>query len=370
MKITSTSKFNYEATNQKNNLSIAKTVLTSKAAQDKVSFSGAKAGLADMMGFIERKGFFAEFMIVDFLSMIAPRILIGLNRDRKETHKLNYKAGAEEALRELLSGPSMFLIPLGVFQGVKHFTPAAKIPKGTMSGLSHTMKEIVDNTADRSVLKTSKEINETMANKLFDTAFAKFEFEGDSKDEFRKQFTKLLNEEHVEEKWTQKTMNFFKNIFSSEKKEKIDKPIDLFEKLIKEMNNKDMTKTPSQSKVIDFIKVEMNEGTEEVKKITVGARELFEDFKHYSKDVVEKFTKQDFVKNITENFSKEAKDFLTNLQKSRSLTRMCSSVASFAVVGAFLFYLPKLYQVSKVSPAQDSAKRASSELKEGGAHAS
>lgn len=298
------------------------------APKNNVSFGGLKSGLVDIMDFIERKGFFAEFLIVDAISMIIPRVAIGLGRDKDKTGKLNYKAGAEEAGREMLSGPSMFLIPLGIFQAVKHYKPASNIPKDTLKELSATMDNVV-NDLDAKTFNSKEKLNKGFADKIFDRAFGKFDIE--KKAELKSKFTELLSNADVKDKT------------------KFKESMQEFEKLIVTINNKNKTEIPLNIKSLKLDKTEIN------------AKVLFEDFKLYSNDVIEKFTKQNFAKNAVENCKNEAKTFLSNVQKNRSLSRLGASMTSFFAVGAFLIALPKLYQISKTSPAMDSAKRATAD---------
>jgi len=62
---------------------------------------------------IETGGLFFEFTIIDLLGMILPRTYQAFMRNSEELGHPNYKAGTEEAIREFLTGPSMFLLPMG-----------------------------------------------------------------------------------------------------------------------------------------------------------------------------------------------------------------------------------------------------------------
>lgn len=325
MKVNPTSKIQYDANYSKDNSMISQVTSANKVARNGVSFKGsmsAKDGLADIMGFIEKKGFFAEFLLVDTLSMIIPRIVIGLSRDKEKTGKINYKAGAEEAGREILSGPSMILIPMGILEAVKHFTPAAKIPIGTMQELSSAFRSVINKTAGK-----SEDLNKDFARKLFDNAFGPLKLAEGQKDGFASKFVEILTGANSSG--------------------------DEFEKLVAEINNKSVNGSHLNTKEIKLSK-----------KVSVSPASLLEDFKHYSSDIVAKFKEQNFTKNSIRDYKKAAREFLKNIQSKRSLTRIATSVTSFLAVGGFLLCLPRLYQLGKISPAQESAKRA----KEGGSN--
>ena len=105
-------------------------------------------------------------------------------------------------------------------------------------------------------------------------------------------------------------------------------------------------------------------------KVTQSATDLYGDFHNYSKDIITKLTKQNFVTSNAENLKNNAKEFLEKVQKSRAHIKTATAVAGFFAVGTFLLYLPKLVQVSKTSPAMESAKRArkEGEMEAGGAN--
>lgn len=96
------------------------------------SFKGAGAvnPVVGLMDFIDRGGFAASFIIQDGLGFIAPRVGKGILRGGKEKtdkdgnpildkngkpeHEYNWEFARKEGLREVLTGPSAFLIPLGM----------------------------------------------------------------------------------------------------------------------------------------------------------------------------------------------------------------------------------------------------------------
>lgn len=94
-----------------------------------VSFQGANP-IVGLMDFIEAGGYAASFCIQDGLGFIAPRVGQGLFRGGKKKkdengndildengkpkRELNWAYARKEALREIITGPSAFLIPLGM----------------------------------------------------------------------------------------------------------------------------------------------------------------------------------------------------------------------------------------------------------------
>lgn len=330
---------NYDFNNHTNISS--NTSLKSRAFNSKVSFKGGEYNLANIMGFIEGLGFFGAFFIIDSLSLIIPRVVVGLNRDKDKLGHLNYKAGAEEAGREVLSGPSMFLIPMGIFEIVKRAAAASKIPKDTMKVLFKHTKETLKGLSDTSLLSNKKEFSETFAQQLFDKAFGKFDL-GDKAAQFKKRFvTRLV--------WCTS---------SKHDKKSFNKNMEVFEKIVSEINNANKLKTPIHPKTIDL-----------GYRVQVRAKDLFENFRHYSNDIITKISKHEWT-NDTSGIQKTAVNWVDNMKKSRLNLRFGASVLSFFAVGAFLVHLPKIYQMGKISPAEESAKRASLEKSKGGTNES
>ncbi|MDR1168775.1 MAG: hypothetical protein LBK53_07830 [Heliobacteriaceae bacterium] len=95
-----------------------------------------------VMDGIERGGFAASFIIQDGLGFITPRIWKGLTRppidpatglpkpteydeNGKPIKKYNWDFARKEGVREILTGPSSFFIPLGIVAAVKKYSGAA-----------------------------------------------------------------------------------------------------------------------------------------------------------------------------------------------------------------------------------------------------
>ena len=103
--------------------------------QDSVSFTGAGLNpIVGLMDFIEQGGYAASFIIQDGLGFITPRVGKGLLRgslktdengqpvmdeNGKQKRELNWQLARKEFIREIITGPSAFLIPLAMFTGIK-----------------------------------------------------------------------------------------------------------------------------------------------------------------------------------------------------------------------------------------------------------
>lgn len=99
--------------------------LNEQKQNNQTSFTGSFNPVVTVMDAIDKGGFAASFIAQDGIGMVAPRIYEGLNRNRqkdengKKTGPLNWEFARREGIREILSGPSAFLIPLGILTVLK-----------------------------------------------------------------------------------------------------------------------------------------------------------------------------------------------------------------------------------------------------------
>lgn len=346
MKIATISKTNYDVKNNNELKNNAHYSGSHAKIGDSVSFgtSGKKAvgimqnAISKAFEGIEKGGFFITFLIVDTISMVLPRIIIGLNRDKEKLGHLNYQAGKEEAGREILSGPSMNLIPMGITAGINMALLSAHMSKDTLAGLTNNMTEIIkEGSPDKATLKNK------LAEKIFDDAFGNFKYGKDAakndkiKAGLKSRFTKLLTEAETL------------------KGEDYKQQVKAFEKQVAIINNLKNQETPTNDvkfiKITKGIKEDAQTGKKEILKTSVEAKDFIKDFKDYSKDIIEKFIK----KNPADD---KAVEFFENAKNTRYGVKIATAVAAFFAVGAFLKILPKFYQQGKISPAAQSAKRA------------
>lgn len=337
MKIASIKKTNYDNGCQTTNPKSYQVGLNNVPGKDSVSFGGVVDGFKSkstgVFKFIERAGFFVEFLIVDTFSMILPRIAVGLDRDRDKTGQLNYKAGAEEAGREIMSGPTMNLIPMGILTATCAFKPTARMSKETINTLHDAMIKVTQKTSN---LNDKGGLDKALAEKIFDGAFEKANVSSDLKKSFIKMLTESPN---VEVKL------FNKEVLKNNKKS--------FEDLVAQINNGLKSETaPLNPKGIKVNGTDMKAG------------ELYEDFANYSKDVIAKLSKAEFTGDI----GAEARKFLRDIKGRRLNLKLATAISAFFAVGSFLLYLPKLYQKGSVSPAEESARRAREGVVQGGAN--
>ena len=107
-----------------------------------VSFGNAGNPVITLMDAIDRGGFAASFIMQDFLGMAGPRVLTGMYRNHDKTGQLNWDFAKKEGIREILSGPSAFLIPAAMMFGIKKVSGTANnVPVDFINGFGHTFAE-------------------------------------------------------------------------------------------------------------------------------------------------------------------------------------------------------------------------------------
>lgn len=343
MKIASIPKTKYEADCSKASSLNSLNNPVGSVTKDSVSFGGVPDGFktasTGTFRFIEKAGFLVEFLILDTFSMILPRIAVGLNRDKDKTGKWNYRAGAEEAGREIMSGPTMQILPLAMLTGVCALKPASHMDRSTLNTLTSNMKVILEKSTS---LTEKSKLDRALAEEIFNNAYKGKKVS----EQLKQQFIDLLSN----------SPNHKKKLFNNEVYKNNESG---FLELVSEINNKLSKGSASLSpEKLDLLNIEevIEKGIKKQKKspVSICAKDLYQDFGNYSRDVIDKLSKSSFAGSVPD----KAKGLLESIKNSRLKLKMATAVSAFFAVGGLLLYLPKLYQRGKVSPAEESAKRA------------
>ncbi len=295
------------------------------------SFKGVGTVLGDLNKFamkkIEKGGFFAEFVILDMCGLVLPRVYQGFQRNKEELGHLNYQAGTEEFLREFITGPSLFLIPLAsVLLAGKALGRGVQINSNTMKKFTQTFKELGENIAKSDLVQNQK----AFASKLFDNLFTKnpsklqdaIPSTVKSFEDFKKPFVELLTS----------NLNGKDNLAKGK-----------FADLIADINASFFNKKHTEA--VDIILPNKTAGT------TAG--DLFEDARKYMQDVIPstKLSLNELVGKGGE-IAKDAIDTTVDkITKIRENGRKVLCLGGTAALAAFLSIIPKIYQRSKTNPA-------------------
>lgn len=314
--------------------------LNKNKSNQSVSFGGGLANaVVPLMDAIDRGGFAASFILQDFLGMAAPRVGTGMFRNYDKTGELNWDFAKKEAVREILSGPSVFIIPLLMMKGIKKVSGSSNnIPINFINGFSNEFADFAQNNQE--LIKNSpKEAKETFYKQIFKNALEN-----------------STNGELKGEKLEQEAERFAKNLIKAEQA-----PSKSFWKNLTGKKVANSAQDLKQDILNDFIKLRKqylgySEDTVSVvykssdsKSIGTSLKSFIGHMNDYTEDAIKHVEKElnktpeleEFVLNKTPEL--DVKEFVKNFSRRRSGTRFLSNIAMFGGVAAFFTIIPKLY---------------------------
>lgn len=319
------------------------------------SFQGSFNPVVALMDAIDRGGFAASFIAQDGIGMVAPRINEGLHRFPNpedavdpETGKkhLNWEFARKEGIREILSGPSAFLIPAGILWGIKKYAGTANnVSIDMIRGLGKNFEEFANKNAG--LINNTAETKKVFYNQIFENILAtstqevtpdgtiKNTLSGNKIKQLAEDFTaKTIEIENA------KSKGFFKKLIGKEvagsKEDLTQKLADRFMLLRKE------NLSPSVNEMTASISSKASE-----KPVSQSFKKMLESLKDFSDDVI----------NASQKRLKKAPDtnlpeYIQKFVSKRSGSRFLSNMSMFLAVVGFYTIIPKLYNMGlKGNPA-------------------
>lgn len=262
------------------------------------ALDGFSLWIADL---IENGGLFVSFTLQDMLGTNIPRPLVGLFRNGKENKgEKNLKFAAKELVREMLTGPSMFLIPMGMLSvGKKAVGKTVNTPASFINdfGKIHAANPV--NEAGKAITK---------------------------QDFFKNTFTEILKNANLDaDTVTSKAKTYAEKLSSSTDKKQLSETIanlsDDFVSVVKEHVD-DVAFT-------DFTVAKLSE------KSSASFKETVSHMMSYADDIVEKAAKQTDTSKLSE--------YVKKLADKKVLSRAGMNIAMYAAVLSFLKIVPRLY---------------------------
>lgn len=336
--------------NAENNKSYA------NSRRNNVAFGSAADIMLATMDGIERGGFAASFVAQDFLGMAAPRTIKGLSRNSDATGKKNTAYATSVAIREILSGPSLFIIPSAILWGAaKFFGPANRVKFDYIKGIGDQFNDFAKGKSAESLGQTEavkkdfyKEafknmLNTSLDNKVVDID-AKAQHFADSAMEIEKA----------------KSKGFIKNLLG--------KPVagskeDLTGALMDEYVKLKKQYMPVSDNIVGM-SFKTKEGT-----LGTSLGKFIDDLKNYTNDITGTMAKK--AKN---GFNGSVEEAISKFNFSRAGSRFFTTTLMTLGVFSFFTIIPKLYKSTcKTNPAlqglegpADANKPAETEKKDGG----
>ena len=271
----------------------------------KKTFNLILNGIDKIQKYIESGGFIREFLIVDFAGMIIPRVYQAYHRNEEELGHPNYKAAKEEFTREILSGPSMFIIPMSFLAASKKiFGSASHVKLDILKKFREITGSVIEN-------KKNKDLARSFYHKVVHTLYGSV-LDKNAKNEIVEDFLKLHNANPKEARALKSKVA--ENLIS------INKKIG---------NNKNLGISLADSSSINF------------KGISKNVSDFVEDCRNYSSDVI---------KALSSAGTEAGAQLLNKIHDFKEGARKLITTTAVATMSAFLMYIPKLYNQNKEYP--------------------
>ena len=288
------------------------------------SFTGSLNPIVTVMDTIDKGGFMASFIAQDGIGMVAPRIYEGLNRNRerdengKKTGPLNWEFARREGIREILSGPSAYFIPLGLLTLIKKYSGSANnVHADHIKTLGEHFVEYASN--NKGQLTNEKNFKTGYYTQVFENILSNStdgRLTGDAlKNEAKNFAEKIVNIEELKK--------------NKDKKGAKDLTRELVGHYI------DIRKANSDASV-NTASIVMKSGE---KTLNSDIKRMIPSLMDYTNDALEKTAKH------VQNSSGDIKDFITNFNKHRIGTRVISNLGMWGSVVGFYMLIPKLYNL-------------------------
>lgn len=314
------------------------------------SFQGLEAVPIAVANAINNGGFAFSFIAQDGVGMALPRIGEGLNRRpvNPETGKkegpYNWTFARREGIREILSGPSAFIIPAIILKFVKKYSGSANnVPVGMIQGLGTNFlnyaannDHLLDDTAAtkkgfykdvfKNVLNTTLEGN--LAGEELDKTAEQFmqrAIEIENAKENKKSLWKKIANKEVAGSYEDLTESLVRDFMALKKKY-----------LPASTNEVAASLTVNPDKIGKY-------GIEIVAadKEGIGFGKLLKTMSDFTDDVIE--TTGHAMKKVKEGFNQE--EFLKHFIARRSGSRIITNLGMWSAVVGFYALIPKLYSL-------------------------
>ena len=305
--------------------------------------SGVAAAPVVVTDAITNGGFAFSFIAQDFFGMAFPRILEGINRrpvnpdTGKKEGPYNWTFARREGIREVLSGPSAFIIPAGILAIVKKFSGEANnVPVNLINIYGSNIGEFAK-TANGDFLKNKVETKKEFYKDIFKNMLRTTLGEGTLSPEQLEEKSEAFMKKALEiENAAPNKKSFIKKVANI----KVEgSPEDLADSFLQDiMKLKKQYVAPSANgTVVSISYAGENAGKSE----TIPFKKLLSTLTDFSDDVIK--TAGDKMKHAGESF--DAQKFIHNFVKKRSGSRIATNLGMWSSVVGFYALIPKLYSL-------------------------
>jgi len=320
--------------------------------KNNVSFGGTNF-IVDSMNFIEKGGYVASFCIQDGLGFVFPRVGGGLIRGKSQkkdkegnpvyngngnpVYEYNWKLARKEFLRELITGPSAFVIPWLSFKGIKKVASGNNVKLNYIDGFNDAFTDYVKTNAE--ALKAGKAPKEAFYQKIFENVINESVNNAlPDAEKMSAEEVKAVAQDYTKRQIQIETLNSDRTISRKVRNERLSQiePVeDSFMRL----------KKSKLGGIVDELSVNIKSSDGKVRGGSIS--ELLTAMNDYFSDAV-KNTQKTLSQDAGADISKVVKSFTHR----RMGTRVLTNLGLFGIVAAFYTQIPKLYNAGlKDNPA-------------------
>ena len=332
----------------------------SPLTQNQVAFKGSENFVVATMDFIDKGGYATSFILQDGFGFVFPRVGKGILRGSKKTdengnpvldergkqvREYNWEYARKEGLREVITGPSAFLIPLGGLALInKYFGRGNNVKLNYIDSFKTPFTSFVKNNLDVIKATGANELNTLDKSAFYEDVF---------KDTIRKTINHNLP---VSDRMTVDEISDYAKQFAEKQIQieaiKADKTLNK-----KARNNKIAEVGPLEDDFMKLVKsrvggtanelgVSFSSSKGDIKHGSIG--ELLNAMGDYFDDALKSAKKSISDKTTISEIDELVKSFTNRRMGSRIFT----NIGLFGLVAAFYTQIPKLYNMGlKGNPA-------------------
>ena len=304
------------------------------------------------MDAIDRGGFCASFIAQDGIGMVYPRIKEGLNRGRevdengKKHGPYNWEFARKEGIREILSGPSAFIIPAIMLHFIKkHSGSANDVSIDMIRGLGKHFEDFAQNNS--SIINNTAQTKKLFYNKIFEnviqTSTQEILPDGTIKNTISDNEIKRLAEDFTAktiEIENAKSKGFFRKLIG---KEVAGSAEDLTQNLTDEfMLLRKQNLSPSVNEMTASLSAPGRE-----KPLQKTFEKMLESMKNFTDDAISSTQKR-----LSKHPDTNIGEYISKWVSRRTGSRFVSNMSMFLAVVGFYALIPKIYNLGlKNNPA-------------------
>lgn len=299
---------------------------------ENVSFQGAGNAAVLLMDAIDRGGFAASFIVQDFLGMAAPRIGAGMYRNHDQTGQLNWDFAKKEGIREILSGPSTFIIPAAMMYGIKKVSGKANnVPVKFIDALGETFTKYATNNKTKPNLANLAETRQGVYTEYFKNILSTSTNSGLVGKELDATATSFAKRAIQAE--NAKSKGFWKTL--------IGKPVAGSSQDLRQGLQDDFVAILKKHNGANGSKTSVRYTTEKGKKVSTSFKNMLDFMSDYTDDALKTVNRKlNSVKDLN------VEKFVKKLNKRRAGTRFVSNLAMYSGIVAFYTIIPKIYNMA------------------------